>query len=434
MKTIRLSIIIFVISLFPFISHGQNKLTLDLEGAKKQALEYNKSLMNAGFAVEKSELALREAIANGLPQVNASADYSNSLGASISIRFNPEMPATEIPIKPQSNIYLNVGQLLFSGNYIVGVQTAQLAKRLSEKSLKRTEIEVLSQVTDGYYLVLVSGRLLEIMEMNATNLQSLYEKMSAMEQVGVIEKTDVDQLFVQVNTMQNAVRSSKRQLELATNMLRLQLGVAVDTEIELSENLESMLDLASFEATLMRSFDLNGNIDYQLMQQQLLISEKMVDMQKANYLPTLSAFYRYTYQILKPDFDMTPANMLGLQLNIPVFSSGVRNAQVKQASVDLKTMQNNQSLLSDQLMIQEKQLRFNYTNALETWQNQKNNVEVSRQVYQSLKHKYEQGMISGLDLVNADNNYLRAETDYISSVMQVLSAKVQLEKLYGTIQ
>lgn len=434
MKTIRLSIIIFVISLFPFISHGQNKLTLDLEGAKKQALEYNKSLMNAGFAVEKSELALREAIANGLPQVNASADYSNSLGASISIRFNPEMPATEIPIKPQSNIYLNVGQLLFSGNYIVGVQTAQLAKRLSEQSLKRTEIEVLSQVTDGYYLVLVSGRLLEIMEMNATNLQSLYEKMSAMEQVGVIEKTDVDQLFVQVNTMQNAVRSSKRQLELATNMLRLQLGVAVDTEIELSENLDSMLDLASFEATLMRSFDLNGNIDYQLMQQQLLISEKMVDMQKANYLPTLSAFYRYTYQILKPDFDMTPANMLGLQLNIPVFSSGVRNAQVKQASVDLKTMQNNQSLLSDQLMIQEKQLRFNYTNALETWQNQKNNVEVSRQVYQSLKHKYEQGMISGLDLVNADNNYLRAETDYISSVMQVLSAKVQLEKLYGTIQ
>lgn len=430
----RLSIMALVVFLSPLFLFGQKKLTLDLESAKKHALEHNKSMLNSNYAVDKSELALREAIANGLPQVNASADYSNAMGASISIRFSPEMPATEIPIKPQSNLYLNVTQLLFSGNYIVGVQTAKLAMSLSEKNLKRTELEVLSQVSDGYYLVLVSAELLKVMEQNAENLQSLYEKMQAMEEAGVIEKMEVDQLFVQVNSLQNAVRASERQLELATNMLRLQLGVDVDTELELTEDLSSMLDIASFEATLLNSFDLEGNIDYQLMQHQILISEKMVNMQKANYLPTLSAFYRHTYQLLKPDFDMTAPNMIGLQMNIPIFASGVKNAQVKQANIDLKTMQNNHELLSDQLKIQEKQLRFNYTNALETWQTQKTNVEVARSVYDNLKLKYEQGVISGLDLVNADNNYLRAETDYISSVMQVLSARVQLEKLYGTIQ
>ena len=434
MKMSRLSILALVIFLLPISIQGQKTLTLDLESAKKHALEHNRSMVNAGYTVDKSELALREAIANGLPQVNASADYSNSMGASISIRFSPEMPATEIPIKPQSNLYLNVTQLLFSGNYIVGVQTARLGRALSEKSLKRTELEVLTQVSDGYYLVLVSAELLKIMQQNVENLQTLYDKMKVMEQAGVIEQTEVDQLFVQVNSLQNAVRASERQLELATNILRLQLGVDVDTELELTEDLSSLLDVASFEATLLKSFDLEGNIDYQLMQHQILISEKMVNMQKANYLPTLSAFYRHTYQLLKPDFDMTAPNMIGLQINIPIFSSGARHAQVKQADIDLKTMQNNHELLSDQLKIQEKQLRFNYTNALETWQTQKTNVEVARRVYDNLKQKYEQGMISGLDLVNADNNYLRAETDYISSVMQVLSTRVQLEKLYGTIQ
>jgi outer membrane protein len=151
-------------------------------------------------------------------------------------------------------------------------------------------------------------------------------------------------------------------------------------------------------------------------------------------LPTLSAFYRYTYKLLKPDFDMTPPNMLGLQMNIPIFSSGVRTYQVKQAEIGLRSAQTQQSLVSDQLQIQEKQLRYNYVNALETWENQKRNVEVARRVYNNLKLKYEQGMISGLDLVNADNNYLRAETEYISSMMQVLSTRVQLEKLYGELK
>jgi outer membrane protein len=420
----HINLLFIIIIILPAVVIGQNRLTLDLEGAKKYALEHNKSLVNAGLSISKSELAVREAIANGLPQVNASADYSNALGADITIQFMPgEQPAV-IPIKPQSNLYVNVGQLLFSGNYIVGIQTAKLYNELSVKSRQKTELEVLTQVSDAYYLVMVSRELLGVMK----------QKMKAMESVGVIESLEVDQLQVQVNTLQNAVKSNERQVELATNLLRLQLGVSVETDIELTEELSGMMDAAGFEGILMKRFDLAGNIDYQMMEQQVLISEKMVNMQKANALPTLSAFYRYTYKLLKPDFDMTPPNMLGLQMNIPIFSSGVRTYQVKQAEIGLRSAQTQQSLVSDQLQIQEKQLRYNYVNALETWENQKRNVEVARRVYNNLKLKYEQGMISGLDLVNADNNYLRAETEYISSMMQVLSTRVQLEKLYGELK
>jgi outer membrane protein TolC len=91
-------------------------------------------------------------------------------------------------------------------------------------------------------------------------------------------------------------------------------------------------------------------------------------------------------------------------------------------------------MLSDQLKIQEKQLRYNYNSAMETYNNQKENVNVSRRVYSSLQLKYEQGVISGLDLITADNNYVKAETDYISSMMQLLQSSVQLQKLYGNLQ
>lgn len=414
--------------------HAQQKLTLDLEGAVKYALQYNKTMKNSGMAVDQAGEKLKEAIANGLPQLNAAVDYSNALGAKIKIRFNPDMPASEIPIKPTSNFNLNVGQLLFSGSYLVGIQSAQLFKSLTEKSLEKTELEIISQVTEGYHLVLVSQELLKIMEQNRANLQEVFLKTEPLVRVGMIEKTDLDQLSVQVTSLQNAVNASERQLELATNMLRLQLGVPAETEIELTETLAQMLEEPAFEAPLLQSFTLEQNVDYQLMNYQEKMSAKMVDLQKTHSLPTLSGFYSFTHKLLKPDFDMSPANIVGLKMNIPVFSSGLRNAQLRQAQIDLETARNNKALLADQLQIQEKQLRFNLTNALENYTNQKNNVEVSRRVYASLNLKYTQGLISSLDLITADNNYLRAETDYISSVLQVLQARTELEKIYGSLK
>ncbi|MBS4060225.1 MAG: TolC family protein [Bacteroidetes bacterium] len=432
----KLKIPVFLL-FFALISvnlEAQQNLILNLESARKHALDHNKNMLNADFAMEKAQLAVREAIANGLPQINASMDYSNALGAKISIRFNESMPASEIDIKPQSNFYLNVNQLIFSGNYIVGVQISKLAQNLSRLGYQKTELEVISAVTDAYYMVLISGESKAIITQNLNNLKELYKKTEALANVGIIEKTDVDQLFVQMNSLQNALSSAERQVELATNLLRLQLGASIETEIELTDNLTKLMEDAEVENMLITQFKVEDNIDFRMLQQQEFMTKKMVDMQKSNALPTLAAFYRYTYKLLKPDFDMTPTNMVGLQMNIPIFSSGVRNAQTKQALIDLKTTQNNKSLLADQLKTQEKQLRFNFNNALETFNNQKTNVEVSRRVYSSLKLKYEQGLISGLDLIGADNNYLRAESDYITAMMQVLNSRLYLEKLYGNIQ
>ncbi|MDP2236218.1 MAG: TolC family protein [Bacteroidales bacterium] len=431
---IKISILLLFFALISVNLDAQQKLILSLESARKHALDHNKYMQNADFAMEKSQLAVREAIANGLPQLNASMDYSNALGAKISIRFNESMPASEIDIKPQSNFYLNVNQLVFSGNYIVGVQMSRLAQDLSRLGYQKTELEVISSVTDAYYMVLIAGESKVIIKQNLENLKNLYKKTAALAEVGIIEKTDVDQLFVQMNSLQNALSSAERQAELAANLLRLQLGAGIETEIELTDNLSKLMEDAEIENMLITQFKVEDNIDFRMMQQQEYMTKKMVDMQKSNALPTLAAFYRYTHKLIKPDFDMTPSNMVGLQMNIPIFSSGVRNAQTKQALIDLKTTQNNKSLLVDQLKTQEKQLRFNFNSALETFNNQKANVEVSRRVYGSLKLKYEQGLISGLDLIGADNNYLRAESDYITAMMQVLSSRLQLEKLYGNIQ
>ena len=247
------------------------------------------------------------------------------------------------------------------------------------------------------------------------------------------EVTDVDQMAVQVSYLENSAKSAERQIELAYNLLRLQLGAEVDTELKLTDDLDAILLRVNIEATLAEDLDLDKNMDYRVMTKQQLLSQKQVDLEKMNYLPTISGFYSRTQKLLKPDFDMTPPNLVGLQMNIPIFSSGSRKAKVEQAKINYETTLNNKSLLTDQILMQEKQYRFNLRSGMEQYQSQKENVEVSKRVYNSINLKYRQGLVSSLDLTTANNNYLQAQSAYISSMVQLLNAALDLHKLLNTL-
>jgi outer membrane protein len=428
----RISVITMVfLCLWTGRAQAQDKLVLDVSAAREHALLYNRNIKNSGLAIDQSQERLREAISAGLPQVNASADYSNAMGAQISIQFDENMPPTQIPIRPTSNFNLQVGQLIFNGNYIVGIQLAKLGRILSEKNLKKTEQDVVSQVTESYFLTLLSEESLRILRNNTENLKDIYRKTEPLVKVGMMDKLELDQLSVQVNSLSNAVRSAERQFEMAKNMLRIQMGVTAETELELTDNLVDIIEKEIGPDSDL-NFDMALNADYQLLEVQEELTEKQIDLQKAAYLPTVTGFYNYTYKLLKPAFDMSPPHIVGLQMNIPVFSSGERRSRVKQAKIDLETTKNNKALMEEQLDIQFRQLQFNLKNAWENYETQKRNVEVSREVYLSLRRKFEQGMISGLELTTADSNYLQAESEYLTSLLEVLRSRNALEALTGS--
>ncbi|KPL14826.1 MAG: hypothetical protein AMS26_09350 [Bacteroides sp. SM23_62] len=415
------------------LNSAQEELSLSLVEAQQYALEFNKVVRNAELAVEAAREVVRESVAMGLPQVEANVDYSNFLGAEIEIKFGEDAPVTRIPFKPTSNLALTVGQLVFSGSYIVGLQTARLYRELAESGYEKTAIDIREQVAGAYYTVLVAEESYEIIMKNLENIKDVYEKTSALYSVGMAEVTDVDQMAVQVTSLENAARSAERQIELSYNLLRLQLGVDVESRLRLTDNLDGILLQIDFEATLTEQFDLKDNIDYQMMNTRQLMSKKQVDLEKMNYLPTISGFYNRTQKILRPDFDMTPPNLVGLQMNVPIFSSGSRKARLDQARINYETIQNEMALLTDQLLIQEKQYRYNLSTGLELYKSQRENVEVSQRVYNSINLKYQQGLVSSLDLTTANNNYLQAESSYINALIQLLNAQLELDKLLNNL-
>jgi outer membrane protein len=411
------------------ISGAQTVMQLSLDSARHYALEHNKTLLNAGLAVDEAQARLRETISNGLPQVNATVDYNNFFGSTVSIGAFP----FPIEFNPTSNLSVSVGQLIFSGSYWVGLQTVKLYKEVTETTREKTELEIKAMVTQAYYLALVSQRSMEIVEANLTNMRDLLGKTRALVYAGVAEELDYDQLAQQATMIGNGLKASERQVELALNMLRLQMGLGADVDISLTDKLEDVINNSDAGASLFKPFTLKNNQDYQLLDLQTSLAQKQVNMEKAAYLPTVTGFYNYTEKILKPEFDLTPKHVIGLNVSIPIFSSGARYARVSQARINLEIAENQKELVSDQLLIQEKQLRFNLNNALEQFQSQQANLDISRRVIKNINNKFQQGMVSSLDLTTANSNYLQAENSYIAALMQLLDAKLALDKLLNQL-
>ena len=404
-----------------------------MEEAKSYALEYNRQVKNAALAVELAQKRVNESISAFLPQAEAAMDYSNYLGAEMEFKFNEEMPPTIIPFNPTSNLYATVSQMLFSGNFIVGLQMMRIYKEMSGTNYLRTEQSIKELTIQAYQNSLVSDLSIRIIEENLDNTMKILDNTRAMVLVGVAEKLDLDQFEVQLSTLENAMKSAERQRELAYNLLRYHLGVPVDTPLSLTDSLDYFLDNIDFTDILDQSFNIQNNLDYQVMQSQVKLSERQVSLKKMNFLPTLSGYYTYTSKILRSDFDISPKNVIGLNLSIPILSSGMRYSQVNQARIQHETTLNNKSLLEEQLLLQERQLRFNLASAYDQYLNRKNNVEVTLRIYDSYQFKYEQGVASSLDLATANNNYLQAESDYLTSIVALLNARLELQKLMNKL-
>jgi len=418
---------IFCLSIF--LLPAQEPMLLSLDNAVSYAVDHNRSLLGSRYAVDKSAEAIKGAISAGLPQINASLDYTTYLGASASIEFSPGAPAVEIEFNPTSNLQLSVSQLLFNGNYWVGIELAKLAKTITEQSYQRDELNVREQVVQAYYMVLGSQRILGILRENKSNAETIFQKTTNLANAGVIEQTDARRLSIMVTSIENAIKSTERQIELGYNLLRLQLGLEPDQPIALSTSFDDIAGQYILPAQALDTFNIQNNLDYRLVSMQGKIAEENIRMAKSSYLPTLAAFYSYTEKIKKSAFDVQPKNILGLTLSIPIFSGGQRWTQLSQAKIDYLISENTRTVLEDQLTVAEKQLRYNYNNLLEQLQAQRENVEIAREVLEKMNLKYQQGVVSSLELTSSNSDYLNAESNYTGILLQLLNAELSLRKI-----
>jgi outer membrane protein TolC len=446
MKNKQLTTILLLLLLTGGIVFSQERgseLNLSLKEAEDYALGNNKMVRSAKLDVEASRFAIWEVVSAALPQVNATGSFTDNLKLRTMLlpaSIFGDTTGRKIPARFGSTYNTTYGiqanLLIFNAPLYLGMESVKLANKLAGMNLQKTEIETKEAIATAYYLTLVSEESLKIIDGNISILNELLKSTRAMFSVGMAESTDVDQMMSNVTMMQNTRSSMERNIELNYNLLRFELGVKPETKINLTENLKTITEVINVEVLFAQEFNYNSNINYQLIEGQEKISELALKSKKASVLPTLAGFYSYSKDGQGDKISQQmwfPSAMAGIQISVPIFAGGERYAGIKKAQVNLHKARNTKDLVIDQLLLQEKQLKYNLVSANMQYKSQKDNIEVAKRVYNSTENKFKQGMASSLDLTQANSLYLQAENNYISALMNLLQTKLALDKLLNNL-
>jgi outer membrane protein len=419
-----------------------SELSLSLKEAQDYAIVNNKMVMTARADVQASKAAVWETIASALPQVNASGSFTDNLKLMTTLLPGDFFgkPGEKVPVtfgsQFNSSASVDASLLIFNAPLYIGIETTKLAQKLSQQNLVKSELDTKESVSSAYFLILITQKSIELLDNNLKNLNETLKSTKAMYSAGMAEATDVDQMASNVTMVQNERSSLERTNELNYNLLRFQLGVSPATKITLTQTLEMIENELDIEAVISQSFDHTQNVDYKLADGQEMMSALNLRSQKASVLPTLAGFYNYGTNGMGDEISNLQwfdNSMAGLQLSVPIFAGGQRTASINKAQIYLEKARTTKEMVTDQLLLQEKQLRYNLVNANLQYLSQKENVEVSKRVYASTENKFKQGIASSLELTQANTLYLQAENNYLSSLLNLLQTKVAFNKLLNNI-
>ena len=406
----------------------EGTLRLSLAEAQQYAVEHNASMQNADLDTKKAELGRWQTLASMLPQVKTGFDYQNMCGYEMHMGSGPM--SISIPMDPNGTFSVTASVAL-TGAQVVGTLLQNIAMQMTDISRQQTEQTTRSNVKNIYVSILVMEQTVGLLDSSLANLERLAVTSQAAVDVGAAEQVDADKLQVQVASMKNSINSTKRSLQALRNSMLLQLGTDVDAQLELTTSVDEILSVDQAVQLLGQGFDISKNYNYRLLEQNERLSKTNVTMAWMDFTPTLTAYYQYSDKVYfgEEGMNMTPPNMVGASVSLPLFSSGVRTAKVKSAKIELQEARNSRRQAEDALRVQYNQLCYDLTSALETYDIQSRNLDVTRRVFDNLTEKYNYGRASSLEVTTASSDIISAQSNYIQAVMSVISAQVALENL-----
>ena len=399
-------------------------LNLSLSEAQDYAIDNNRSLRNADLAVQKAYAQRWQTIASMLPQLDMSWGFQSMMGY--------EMLLGGMPIKMNDNGTLSVtASVGINGQAVVGALLNNIAIDMQRLSLQQSEDDLRANVKTSYVSVLVLEDVVKLLDASLKNLEELVAITQSSIDAGMAEQTAADQIVVRVNTLKNNINANKRSTQLAINALKVLLNIPVDTELTLTSKLDDMLSAEAILQLLGKDFVLENNLNYQTLEKNVELAKTNVHMAGWAYGPTVALAYQYSdksYFGKSEGLNMTPPNALSLSLSMPLWSSGKRAAGVVEKKIALEEARNLFAETTDNLAIQNEQLRYNLQNGYDTYVTEKENMRVTQQIFESTSQKYDQGVASKLDLINASNDLISAQSTYVQAVLTLVNAQVELEK------
>lgn len=438
MKAIFL-IATFVAASFFSLQAQEKKLSLTLEQAIDFALTHNMQMKNAAQDVRDAQAQKWATIATGLPQISGSANFQNQLKqpvAQIPGQFFGGEPGTFEEVvfgQPQTlNAALSWNQLIFDGSYIVGVQAVKTFVAYSENAYNKTSLEVRAAVVEAYANALMAEKSADLISKNVAQIERNLFEAKALFENGLGEQETVDQLQITYATLKSNEKNAYRMARISLYMLNALLGREIDQALDLLDSLEALVGV-EMVSPLPETFEFEQNIDYQIVENLTEKTALELKLAKSKALPTLSASFNLGANAFGERFDFFDSGkeyfntaILGVNLQVPIFSSLLRSANTQRAKIaDIKA-QNTKIDTERMLSVQFENLSSAFALAKEQFLSAKDNLALAERIADKNEIKFKEGLASSFDLRQAQLQLYQSQQDYLNAMVRVINTHTQL--------
>lgn len=433
--------IIILCLVLSFVKSYSQEDAFTIDEAVDYALKNSYATRNAKLDIDAAEKKKWETTTIGLPQINANVDYQNFLKQSISLipaeffgGTVGEFAEVSFGTKQNINAEITLSQLLFDGSYLIGLQSAKTFLKISELAKTKTDKAIREAVINAYGNVLLTKESIVILENNLKIINKIINDTQIIYDNGLAEEQDVEQLQITRSTLKNQLNNSKKLFDVATNLLKIAMGKDIDSNIELSDSLESLVLKNTSQDLNETLFNATDHIDYLIAQNTVTANTLLMKFEKSKALPSLTSFLNLAqnanndnFKFLDSDQKWFGSALFGVSLNVPIFSSLKRSSRTQQAKIALEQANIKLNETEQKLKLQVQSAKANYQFSLDNYQTIKENLALAKRIENKEQIKFFEGIGSSFNLLTAQNQLYKTQQLYISAIVQIINAKIKLE-------
>ncbi|OXB01446.1 transporter [Flavobacterium oncorhynchi] len=419
--------------------------TLTLKDALNYALQNKADAKKAKLQVENSEYKIQEIRSRALPQISANGNLTHNpiIQTTVIDGAGFGQPGTTIQAafgqKWTSTAGVSLTQAIFDQSVFTGLRAAKSTREFYQINDQLTEEQVIERVANNYYAVYVQKERLVLLDSNYVNTTKVRDIVKGQFDNGLAKKIDLDRIVVKMSNIDTERQQIKNQITLQENALKFYMGMPIETVIDMPKE-----EFEVVPASLTELPNVENRTEYLLLKKQeelLVFNKKAVE---AGYYPTLSltAGYNYIGQGPNMPWFAKPSNgvywsdfsAIGLNLHVPIFTGFGTRAKVRQADVEIRTLQEDIKDTKLSLDLDYRNAMAQIDNNLVTIQNQKENMRLATEILSNTKNNYLQGLASLTDLLDAENASLEAQNNFTRAVLNYKIAEISLIKSKGELK
>ncbi|RYG06249.1 MAG: TolC family protein [Chitinophagaceae bacterium] len=415
--------------------------SLTLQECIDYALKNQPTVRQSSIDQEIAERDIKINLSGWYPQVNATGNYQHNLKLPVFVLPNftdPSQPPSIVRngLKNTSSAMFQADQAIFSNQLLLASRGAKFVRSQAVQNIESNKINATVDVSKAFYDILTNLQQLNILQENIARLEKQYKDAKAQYDNGLVDKTDYKRATIAIANSKADLKRTNELLKFKYASLKEMMGYPTESPLRLS------YDSAKMEGEMLVdtlvALDYEKRIEYRQLMTQKQIQGLNVEFYRRDFLPTVSGFinYNFVYQnneLSKLYSQEYPNSAAGLTVRLPIFQGTRRIQNLRREQLAAKRIDLDEVNLRNQINTQYQQAMASYKSSMNDWITARDNVELSKEVYSTIKLQYDEGIKTYLDLMTAETDLRTAQITYLNALYGVLASKLDVQQSLGTI-